>query len=82
MSRTPSTDQVRADYILCGAVPGSDAANESADAFDRWLADRDARIKAQAWGEGHAAGYSDGMLAAEAPAPETPNPYREEAPDA
>ena len=66
---TPSTSMVRAYYALEKEDHGIRGA-----AFDRWLAN----VKAEAWDEGHAAGWAFGEPKTEADYYKDPssNPYR------
>lgn len=71
---TPTTEEVRARY-------GADEFGYSAGLsdpcpeFDRWLAEHDRQVKAEAWGEGWYAGYQYGMLMHGEY--RTDNPYRQ-----
>jgi hypothetical protein len=60
-----STDEVRTDWAIANTETGVD---DPRPVFDEWLA----RVKADAWDEGHYRGFRDGALDLE-PAD---NPYR------
>ena len=66
---TPTEDEIRSLYVM-GRVSLETTAQVLADSpaeFDRFIA----RIKAEAWDEGYAAGQTDDEF-------EATNPYREE----
>ena len=75
---TPTTDQVRIEYV--GVDPDNVDAVTNADfiaaaRFDRWLAAYDAQIRAEAWDEG----FTEGRDLAVSGQPMTRNnPYREQ----
>ena len=63
---TPTTPMIRTGYMRDGRER-----KQRADDFDRWLDN----IRAEAWEEGHRAGFADGVH------PDdhiTPNPYRKD----
>ncbi|WP_019148494.1 hypothetical protein [Timonella senegalensis] len=69
MSYTPTTEEIRDQYAL--------DSEEKAEAFDRWLAEHDREVKAQAWEPG-AQAVSDvecGYIGLDG----YNNPYKEEA---
>lgn len=92
---TPTTEQVRDGYRFDSEVDYYDPVNagsiaaQNGRAFDRWLAENDAKVKAEAWDEGHEAGVGHGKDIADwqnlegygdydvHPKPQ-PNPYRGE----
>jgi hypothetical protein len=63
--------------------PSAHRARHLADAASDWLAQRDRRMQAKAWTEGHAAGreYQGDGWNQDAHDPEDDNPYRIEAGD-
>lgn len=84
MSYTPSTDEARVAYRGNASELGTSTEEAGAE-FDRWLAS----VKAEAWDEGHDAGWAGcedfaqhGSVPSGIHQSEAINPYREEAPDA
>lgn len=78
---TPTTEDVRERYWLATVndtdFPGAEgAASRLRAEFDRWLAQHDAEVKAEAWDEGAQAARNEDFLADDFV--ETPNPYRAE----
>jgi len=72
---TPTTEEVRQVYGLYGLPDGLLTAF---DAFDRWLAARDAQVAERAWDEGFDRGFYSGQaMPSDADASESPvrNPY-------
>lgn len=78
---TPTTDEVRNDYLRMGRR------SEKAAEFDRWLAAHDRTVAAKAWTEGFGAGFhnladiSDHFRAGgsiETIRPPAQNPYAEQ----
>lgn len=49
---TPTTEDVRGDYIAHSATYAGKPSSESGAEFDRWLADVIRKAKEQAWEEG------------------------------
>ena len=80
---TPTDQQVIDDYMPDDEDIGFDARTMPIGvwkrlkiaAFDRWLADHDAQIRADAWEEGWNAGIDDANFG---PRPKTSYPYRKE----
>jgi len=74
---TPTVGELRQAYV---GASGASIAQESYYAeqvaeFERGIA----RIKAEAWDEGHAAGHADARAVSPGYPDLTPNPYRKEA---
>lgn len=54
---------------------------DAAEEFDRWIAEHDRQVAAEAWNEGYQAGVHDERIAAGWDYPATPgraNPYKEQ----
>lgn len=76
---TPSTEEVREAYAHeADSIGEVQYRPENHAEFDRWLAEHDRAVAANAWDEGFTSGQVD-MLRHEVSTPEdpcTPNPYR------
>ena len=73
---TPTTEKVKRAYSGLHEKNYYDFTfMQREENFDRWLADHDALIRAEAWDEGWNAGVDDANFG---PRPKTSNPYRKE----
>lgn len=75
---TPTTEDMRGCYVNHCQITHGLTETVAWDEFDRFLAQHDAEVKAEAWDEGRAAGFSNAMrrMSDEPNAPASPNPYR------
>lgn len=70
---TPTTEEVREIYYESGY-------KTTPEQFDRWLAEHERKVKAEAWDEGHWEGWQNAReaLLTDMFGGPTLNPYREE----
>lgn len=78
---TPTTGIVKGAYMIHKFQHEHVELEGSAAEFDRWLAEHDRKVRAEAWDEGYQAGVHDERIAAGWDYPATPgraNPYKEQ----